>query len=301
LKIPTITSKYIPVYSPSADIFPGPDSAFFKAGASYENWIPNDFTVVRAADKRWHMIGITHPAPADFISHSDYNPASIHDGEWQLFHAVSADAGNEIDTAVTAPYSFADEAKLLPPSARPGEEFNIYAPHVISHDGKYRMFYGPAPIRTAVSDDLYNWIPAGALFLDHPSDRDPHVMPYKDGFIMTYVSENKLFSRLSADLANWSEPVTVFIPDSGVPESPFIVPYDNLFYLFWCIYDGTNGPYDNRTFVYVSDTPERFEKSSCLTTLDAHAPEVIAAGGKGYIFSAEHPQRGICAARIEWL
>ena len=285
MKTPVITSEYIHVYKPSADIFTAPDSACFKSGTVYENWIPNDFTVIKAADDRVHMIGITHPAPPDL------NPASIHDGEWQLFHAVA--------DSVTG--SFTDAAKLLPPQARPDEGFNIYAPHIISHGGVYHMFYGPGPIRHAVSDNLYDWTPTGALFMDHPSDRDPHILPYNGGFRMTYVSEDKLLGRYSDDLINWSESELVFtMPRKGVPESPFIVPFGGLYYLFWCIYDGTNGAYDNRTFVYVSDTPERFEHSDYVTELKAHAPEIVTDGGKMYIFSAEHPVRGISAAEIEW-
>ena len=285
MKIPVITSEYKHVYKPAADIFPAPVSKFFKHGEMYDEWIPNDFTVITDKNNRRHMIGITHPAPAEFTTES------IHDGEWQLFHAVA--------DGVTCNYI--DAAKILPPSERPNEEFNIYAPHIISHGGVYHMFYGPGPIRHAVSDNLYDWSPTAALFMDHPSDRDPHILPYKNGFRMTYVSEDKLLGRYSTDLINWSESELVFtMPRKGVPESPFIVPYDGLYYLFWCIYDGENGAYDNRTFVYVSDTPEKFEHDGYVTELKAHAPEIVTDGGKMYIFSAEYPVRGISAAEIEW-
>ena len=301
MKIPRITSEYTHIYAPSADIFPC-DSAYFTAGTTYENWVPNDFTVVQSADNAWHMIGITHPAPSDFVSHSDYNPASIHDGEWLLFHAVSKSKSANLTDVIT-PHSFTDAAKLLPPSDREGEEKNIYAPHIICREGEYRMFYGPGPIRSAVSTDLYNWTTLGAQFHGHGSDRDPHILPYKDGYRMTYVSENRLLGRFSRDLATWSEPdIVMTMIRPGVPESPFIVPHDGAYYLFWCIYDGTNGPYDNRTFVSVSDTPERFDGANCIAELPAHAPEIVlTADGKGYIFSAEYPNRGISAAKIEWI
>ena len=297
-RIPAITGEYVPVYQPAADVFPGPDSALFHRGERYESWIPNDFTVIQGPDCRWHMVGITHPAPADFRSKDQFDPATLHDGEWQLFHAVTS-PGTLAD--VLYKDSFRDVAKLLPPDARPGERRDIYAPHILEKNGLYWMFYGPGPIRLAVSGDLYDWSLRGPLFEDHDSARDPHILPYGNGYQMTYVSQNRLLGRYSEDLEHWGAPETVFtMPRDGVPESPFIVEKEGMFYLFWCIYDGTNGPYDNRTFVYVSKTPKTFDHADCIAELPAHAPEILRDGDQWYAFSAEWPHRGISAAPMEW-
>ena len=164
------------------------------------------------------------------------------------------------------------------------------------------MVYSPDPIRMATSQDLYTWKPEGALFSGHCTSRDPNIILFNDQYFMTYVSQDILLGRTSIDLLNWSAPTEVFSMNrEGVPESPFILKYENIFYLFWCIYDGTNGAYDNRTFVYYSDCPYHFDQKNLLTTLYAHAPEVVRdENGDCYIFSAEWPRRGVSAARLKW-
>ena len=67
--------------------YPGPDTGRFRAGARYEDWVPNDFTVVHDG-KKWHMLGITHPRPEEFLSPESRFP-NVHEAEWQLFHTVS--------------------------------------------------------------------------------------------------------------------------------------------------------------------------------------------------------------------
>jgi len=83
-KIPKI-GDYIHVYKPEKAVFAGPDSIEFKTGTEYDEWVPNDFSVIKG-DDGWHLIGITHPKPARFINSTDCFP-DIHDAEWQLFHA----------------------------------------------------------------------------------------------------------------------------------------------------------------------------------------------------------------------
>ncbi|HBP37582.1 MAG TPA: hypothetical protein DD640_02355 [Clostridiales bacterium] len=300
IKKPEIAGDYVHIYRPVGDIYPGPESRCFMTGKTYDIWVPNDFTVIRGPDDRWHLIGITHPAPPDYVPPDDFCAQTIHDAEWLLFHAAS-EPGNLRDAL--QPDSWKDKGKLLHPALRPGEPREIYAPHIICANGLYYMIYGPDPMRIAVSGDLYCWRPAGELFRGHSSSRDPNVILYQDRFWMTYVSENKLLGRSSEDLYHWSEPVEVFHMDRpGVPESPCIIQREDRFYLFWCIYDGRNGPYDNRTFVYYADTPCRFEPGNLLTQLEAHAPEVVCGeDGETYVFSVERPHRGVSVARLSWL
>lgn len=298
-KTPRISGEYTNVYTPKPDVFPGPDSLCFKAGELYNEWIPNDFTVIKGPDNRWHALGITHPAPPDYKPPFEYNLATIHDGEWLLFHAVSEEGTLKENLR---DHSWKDCAKVLYPAQRPGEIYEIYAPHVIEVEGVYYMVYGPSPMRLACSKDLYTWETKGELFFDHPSARDPNLLFLDDTFIMIYVSENRLLSRTSKDLFHWTEPVEVFkMEREGVPESPFMVRYEELFYLFWCIWDGVKGPYDNRTFVYCSDNPFNFSHECLIAELQAHAPEIICDEfGDWYIFSAELPFRGISAAPLVW-
>lgn len=298
-KTPTISGEYVNVYVPTPDVFPGPDSLCFRAGQVYDEWIPNDFTVVKGPDNRWHALGITHPAPPDYRPPFEYNLATIHDGEWLLFHAASQEGTLKENLRAD---TWKDRSKVLYPAERPEEGYEIYAPHAIEVGGVYYMVYGPDPIRLACSKDLYRWKTKGKLFSGHPSARDPNLLFFDDTYIMTYVSENQLLSRSSKDLVHWTEPVEIFrLERKGVPESPFMIKYEELFYLFWCIWDGVKGAYDNRTFVYCSDNPYGFRHECLIAQLQAHAPEIICDEfGDWYIFSAEWPFRGISVAPLEW-
>lgn len=84
---------------PSPAVFAGPDSAHFKAGARYEEWVPNDFSVVRGQDG-WHLLGITHPRPPRFRQPKDV-PPEIHEAEWPVLHLG--------DNAARDPNLFEDE------------------------------------------------------------------------------------------------------------------------------------------------------------------------------------------------
>ena len=87
----------------------------------------------------------------------------------------------------------------------------------------------------------------------------------------------------------------------GVPESPMIIERRGWFYLFWTLYDGDNGSYDNRTFVYVSRTPYDFSAAEEVGMLLTHAPELIQdEEGGWFITSAEWPRRGVSIAPLEW-
>lgn len=298
-KRPVISSEYVNVYLPGPDVFPGPDSLCFKTGEKYTGWIPNDHTIIKGPDGRWHALGITHPVPPDFNSPFQYNIETIHDGEWLLFHAVSEESTFKDCISEGA---WKDVHKVLYPVERPGEANEIYAPHVIEKDGLYYMLYGPDPMRIAVSKDLYCWEPKGTLFIGHPSTRDPNLLFHDGKYFLTYTVENYLLQRTSEDLFHWSKPVEIFrMQGKGVPESPFMIYYEGAFYLFWCIWDDENGPYDNRTFVYRSEDPTNFKGAPLVAGIQAHAPEIIRdEEGNWYISSAEWPFRGVNVAKMKW-
>ncbi len=111
-----------------------------------------------------------------------------------------------------------------------------------------------------------------------------------------------LYIRTSNDLREWSsEPVKIFsMPRPGSPESPMLVEKEGLYYLFWTIHDGRNGPYDDRTFVYGSENPLDFSGAEELTLLSAHAPELIHDDGQWLISSVERPRRGLSLAPLVW-
>lgn len=292
MKIPRIAGNYIHVYQPQGDVFPGPDSDNYRGGLFYENWIPNDHMILKGKDGRWHAFGITQPVPPDHAT-------NIHEAEWQSFHAVSP-IGTLKEYLRDAVWT--DLPKILTVSERPGERFDQHAPTIVEKDNLYYMYYGPCDMRMAISRNLYDWTPKGTVFSQEGQMRDPNVNYYYGQYVMVYFADPGIWARTSLDLIHWSEPIDIFrTKRKGALESPLLISYDHKFYLFWCIYDGENGTYDNRTYVYCSEDLFNFHNSELIAELNAHAPEVFQdEDGDWYISSAEWPKRGISIARLEW-
>ena len=83
-------------------------------------------------------------------------------------------------------------------------------------------------------------------------------------------------------------------------ESPCLIKRDGLYYLLWCIHDGQNGCYDNRTYVFASETLDGFDGRAPLAMLKGHAPELICEDGEWYIVSVHYPVNGLSIAPIRW-
>lgn len=304
IPIPFIDGAYTHVYTPAPDAYPSVSSPSFTQGERYENWISNDFTVIHSPeDGRWHMIGITHPRPPLSIFRDAYRyQGDIHEAEWQLFHATAK--GNDF-REVVRPNAFQDCAKILDTTARPGERPEIWAPFVTQWENRYRLIYSPGSIRQAVSRDLYDWTPdKQPLFVDSdPVARDINIFKEEDGLIrLVYLRENAVVCRTSRDFLAWSEPQILYrIPyENASPESPFLIRRENVYYLFWCVYDGRNGAYDERTFVQAAERLEDLDGRAPLTVLPAHAPEIVESNGEYWLLSAFYPENGVSAARLGW-
>lgn len=295
--VPVIKGEWIRVYQPQPDAFPVPDSPRFKTGRIYDDWQVNDHCILKGPDNRWHAFGITHPA----IPGHEPNP---HEGEWMSFHAVAA-AGNFKDHA--QPDAWKDHPKILPPAERPGEIKENHAPFIVYHESQYWMFYGKTPIRYATSPDLWIWTPRGELF--HETDaRDPHILSHGGLFYMSYTSRNSVRVRTSIDLKTWSEPTTIYsLPagEGGGPESPSILALHGGFYLIWCRWDPKlskkHFTYQDRSFVFYSDTPLNFKDRQPVAEIQSHAPEFFQdEDGDWWISSAERPKRGVSIAPMKW-
>ncbi len=298
-KKPYIVSDYTNVYSPPSDTYKGIDSLCFKHNTFYKDWISNDFTVIKGLDKKWHMIGITHPTPDGFKDDFEFDMDTIHDAEWQLFHCISE---NEFLKDNLHKEAFIDQPKILHPQDRPGEEKECWAPCLLLKDEKYHLIYSPHHMRLATSSDLSEWKVEGSIFQGNPMMRDPFVYFENSMYYMIYV-EDHLYVRTSKDLFNWSEP-KLFQKNpykNASQESPFLFKKDGVYYLVWCIYDGLNGCYDNRTFVFASKSLDGFDGISPITMLKAHASEMVKDEDvEYYIFSAFYPYNGVNIAKIEW-
>jgi len=301
LSAPSLGGEYVGVYTPAPDVYPGPDSAQFRTGRTYAQWVANDHCFVKGPDGCWHAFGITHPLPAGY--QPPHFGRDVHEAEWLLFHAV-APPGRLKDHLVLGGWH--DAPKVLAPGDRPGEIAECHAPYIVVHDGRYHMVYGQDPMRLATSDDLYHWQPAGPLFHQPGGARDPHVLWHDGRYIISYCSGNAVLARTSTDLRTWSaEPVVLHrLGRGGDPESPCLVARDDGYYLFYCLYDPVdqiNGAYDYRTFVYRSPDPLDFRAAPCVAQLPAHAPEVVCdEDGDWYLSSVEWPRRGVSLAPLVW-
>ena len=300
IQAPVLAGEYRPIYIPSPDVYRGPDTPCFRQGEEYLQWIVNDFSFLKDDKGVWHAIGITHPQPPRFTSAFDFDETNIHEAESQLFHAVFEGSLRELMKGER----MEEKEKLLYPQQRPGELPDCWAPAVFPWDSGYRMLYTPGSMRTAVSPDLYQWTPTGELFRsDNFGMRDPYVYVENGIYHLIYNDGEILWHRETTDFAQMSEPRLLQSHTFGrlsAMESPCLIKRDGLYYLLWCIHDGQNGCYDNRTYVFASETLDGFDGRAPLAMLKGHATELICEDGEWYIVSVHYTVNGLSIAPIRW-
>ena len=238
---------------------------------------------------------------------NDHCLFKAHDGNFHLFGITSFEGGatNEkyfvhgvtpsLDTEMTECHDRAIDRGTL-----------AWAPCVVRTDGDYYyMLYGPSPTSLAVSFDLHEWYNHTVTLNNEPlfsAHRDHFVLRMDDGSYLMYVVGTKdkrscvsLFK--SSNLIAWdfcgyaltSGECAELNPPWGAMESPFIVKRDSLYYMFITYTDCSKENYHN-TLVFVSSDPYSFGEYNGgnggavpITTLHAHAPEIIEEKGKYYI------------------
>lgn len=295
---PAIDGEYIRIYTPSGDTYRGPDTKSFKSGEYYSEWLTNDFSVMKDQNL-WHIVGITHPKPFDFKGAFD-SGENVHEAEYQLFHAY---AQGENFSELFAKNSFSEKEKLLYPFERENEQDEIWAPHLMKIDGKNSILYSPGKIRMAQSKGFENWEKRELFDGGNPAARDPYVYTEGETNYVIFTEGLTLKYRTTTDFSSFSEEKLLLGNKfcGAQLESPFLLKKDGIYYLFVCIWDGNNGDYDERTFVYASETIEGIDKGAPITMLRAHAPEIVKdSDGTYYILSVFYPQNGISAAKLIW-
>ena len=259
----------------------------------------NDHSLVRGADGRWHLYGITSfeglPTQERYFVH----------GVGENLDSPFIEVGRSIDRGTLA-----------------------WSPCVINKEENYYMFYGPSPTSLAVSFDMYEWFGTNVYLKDEPlmgAHRDHFVLKLaEDKYLMYVVGVHQKRGAVScfssSDLINWqferfaltSGTEAPLKPAWGAFESPFVVKKDGLYYLFITYTDCSEKTY-NDTLVFCSEDPMSFgeyngdgEGVKPITKLYAHAPEVIEDKGKFYITTCgwNHqpvPNKGaVSIARLEW-
>lgn len=300
IPIPVISGEYKNVYVPKPCEYKGKSTKSFKNGETYQKWITNDFSVIKDGNK-FHMVGITHPEIPGFVSSYEYPETDIHEAEFQLFRA-EAEAENFAD--VFFEDSFTDCQKILYPDERPNEGNEIWAPALIKRNGKFAVIYSPKKIRMAESEDFSNFEIRELFECSSAVARDPFVYEENGIYYVIYTEEKQIKYRTTKDFVQFSEEKvlqeSLFADTEN--ESPFLLKKNGIYYLFWSVWNGKNGSYDERTMVFASETIEGLKNTAPVTMLRAHAPEIIKdTDGTYYILSAFYPKNGVCAAKLEWI
>jgi beta-fructofuranosidase len=275
-------------------LIPGAKRRLLDASPSAEEpWYINDHTLVRAADGRWHVFGIWHPEPAAPLDETCFLHASAADldgAEWTVHDPVL--------------------------HARSGiGETHVWAPHVIAHDGRYRMFYAGGTedhsayrITLATREDLFTWtVHEPVLFEDGYDARDPMVLRAGERWLMYFTRTSspeggfhEVAVRESEDLVTWSEArvayrSTVRGTVGGPTESPFVVPAGEGWILFVCESD----EYD-RTLAYHSRDPLVFTDEGRIDVdIDEHCAEIVVDGERTWITGGGWGRGGLTIRPLE--
>lgn len=287
----TMSDPAAAVMTSSSTWVPFVDGAFTRVYEPPGTRYLNDHTLVRGADGRWHLYGITDSS------------AGRPSAERSLLHATAPRLEGPWSPEVDILTATSDEQVLWAPFA-----FDAGA-------GRWVMFYysnaTPQYIDRAESTDLDHWTRTA---LAAPGGRDPFVLRVGDAWYLYSVgvdamARGEILVSTSRDLVAWSAPRVVLrdpVPCFGWGnlESPTVVVRGDEYYLF--VTRTGAAPVDYaRTVVFSSRAPDSFTWSP-VTELVAHAAEVVTVEAQAYLTSAGWTSsvgergRGLTVARLGW-
>ncbi|MBP6833971.1 MAG: glycosyl hydrolase family 32, partial [Deltaproteobacteria bacterium] len=284
------------VQAPSASRWvPYVDGAFERVFRPEGSRYLNDHSLIRGADGRWHLYGITDDS------------SGMPHAERSLLHATAA--------SLRGPWS--EEPDVL---MTIGAEQVLWAPFVFpTEPGRWLMYFwaGTPDGRTqrAESTDLFRWTrsPRSA-----PGGRDPFVLRVGSEWFLYSVgvsepvgamAHGQILVTRSDDLEHWSTPSVALQDPSlsfgwGNLESPTVAVRDDGYYLF--VTRTSEAPIDYaRTVVFHSTDPARFAWAP-VTEMLTHAAEVFEVDGQSYITAAGWTSmlgarwRGLSLAKLGW-
>ena len=152
---------------------------------------------------------------------------------------------------------------------------------------------------------MYEWFGTPVVLQNEPlmgAHRDHFVLQIAENEYLMYVAgvyqqRGAISQFVSHDLLHWQFEGYALTSGEGAPlrpawgamESPFVVCRDGMYYLFVTYTDCRNENYNN-TMVFCSADPRRFGEYNGdvggalpITTLSAHAPEILVEDGQYYI------------------
>lgn len=258
-------------------------------------WHINDHCFVCDAGGVWHLFGIFIGKPLQLMNSFAHATAkTLRQTAWDK-------QPNVMMFIMTAPWN----------------ETVMWAPHVISYNDVYYMYYCAGDrdstkfkIHLATSTDLVNWTrhPQNPMVVDGYHARDPFVMRDGERWLLYYTatSEPQVGNHIvacvsSTDLIHWNDRNVVFVDPSvgasaGPTESPFVVRRGKRYFLFI----GPRPDYDG-TDVFVSTDPLHWDFKEKVGHIVAHAAEVVRdVDGKWYISRAGIGRNGVYLAPLIW-
>lgn len=298
--VPVVTDHFVNIYKPQEDVFTLPTTQVkgrgqctftYEHGKSYRDWRTNDHTFIKDHNNRWHCFGITKPwMPGD----------NSHAGEGLCFHAIAPETANGTFAETVKIHSWQDRPKIA-------EGGVGWAPGSIKIGAQYNLV--GSQLDRMVSEDLENWTYAGKLKVSIEGVggdvRDPHISVIDGVYHMVICCCDKVGLSTSEDFVTWTDMTVIFKPenDKWRTESPFLVPYDGRYYLFWTLWDTgdlTTSGYSTKTYVQCSESLRDFNGEP-IAEFSTHAPNLIQdADGTWFMSSTDYPHRGISVAPLEW-
>ena len=269
----------------------------------------NDHCVYQDPKGDWHLVGIT-----------GHQSLIFGPNEFWFAHGVTS--------SLTTPM------RELPPLFKGWpDKKQKWAPHAVWDGNTLHLFAGPGAIRHFTSKDGYEFQYVGiAVQNDDPFLRDTMVFRLPSGEWIMYAADlvkrvDSVSAWRSRDLYKWDfvgpvfqavRPAPVWAPvQNSACESPFVVARDDGYYLSMTLTNSDRKTY-TRSPVFFSTDPLNFgtyaaggkgETAKLVTTLIAHAPEIIQDGDKWWITNAGWPgfprpdgcpDHEACIAPLEW-
>lgn len=262
-------------------------------------WFTNDHTFIKGEDGTWHCYAINNPMMDDLGKLYREHP--------YLLHATAK--------SITGPWARVSFAIDESSATR-----YVGAPFVVRHGSQYLMIFEAMRgekrgLEIARSDDLMTWTRnRKEVITNQPSmRRDPCILRDDDrGDWLIYLcapspKQSQITLCRTMDFRTFSEPQVVLALNDGCSwgslESPFVVHRNEGYYLFF-----THSMHHYReTVAIVSDSCDGFDWADQITTLHAHAAELVRDGEDWFISSCGPEDRrmrnrhGIELAPLKWL
>ncbi len=226
-------------------------------------------------------------------------------------------------TAPTLGGPWRDEPDALAARDPGAPELQLWAPFAMREGDRWALYYyGHAAddsqwLRSARSQDLRAWTRDPATL---PAGRDAMVLTRADGTRLMYSvglvrrddgEHDAVLLHASDDGRAWREmgaaleqPRPCRASCWGFYESPFVVAFGGMFFLFTTYTDSSERTYE-QTAVFRSTDPTRFEQPP-IGVLRAHGGEVHVEGGRVFLTSGGWPgiigeaRRGMSRTPLAW-